>query len=991
MLPAIAPVHAQKFPGSFAAARAALARSENDRAVKLAQAALASSILSANERAVVRCLLAEALENLAREPEAIQVLSCYEQEPACAALSPATLRQVYLRLGSAYGYTGNLPPAIHYAKQALALAVQADTSGVASCHLLLGRLYRGLGEIGLARLQYRDALAAARFTGSHLLLAQIFLGRGTVSLAEGNLIGAQEDYERAREQLGAEPARLLRGKLEMNRAVLANLQGQAREATAMLERAVSHFTRARNPRLRAAAQTNLAFSLLQLGETARAQQLLKTALSTARSHGLSVAEAAALDTLGEMKLIQGAFGQAEALLRRSSEIARAAHNGFNEAQAHLTLGRCHLLAGQLALGEESFQRGEQISAHISDRRGRLAAKLFLAEARLAAENHEARKPPSPSASRLLADVRAEVQELNHLPLAGHWRELSGRLALAQGNYAEAMTWLHQAASIFDLIGHRYRAGVAHYHLGNAQARAGETKRAQRSFEQAEEIFQALGARPMRKKAATALAAFATPPQKLSIEPPEMSAAIATALFRLWEAGHSRELLLRELTLILREDFGVSPAIVYEHKADRLVSLCAQGCRERQAAILGKKLAQRRSRTTSGEEISRPEPDLYELTMSGGPKLALYLGSQSAALSPPLIAILLKQITAQLEIIRFRPAAEHLLPTAASIAADDLTLPDLIYQSQVMRRIVEQVHALRDSQITILITGEPGTGKELIARAIHALSPRASGPFVPFNCAAMPADLVESQLFGHRRGAFTGAHTDHPGLIRAAAEGTLFLDEIGELASAAQPKLLRFLERGEIQPVGEAAPRIVNVRVLAATNRRLPELIAEGKFRADLYHRIHVLELPLPPLRERREEIPLLAEHFLQRHCQREHKTSLRLSAEVTDRLTSYDWPGNVRQLSNEIERLVALTPGGSVITANNLSPHIIQPQAPAEAAPRATLEEARTELERRMLLDALARHQGSKKHTARELGVSRPTLDQMIARHHVDWPKAGNR
>jgi Nif-specific regulatory protein len=301
----------------------------------------------------------------------------------------------------------------------------------------------------------------------------------------------------------------------------------------------------------------------------------------------------------------------------------------------------------------------------------------------------------------------------------------------------------------------------------------------------------------------------------------------------------------------------------------------------------------------------------------------------------------------------------------------------------MRRIVEQVHALRDSHVTVLITGEPGTGKELIASAIHTLSRRVSGPFVPFNCAAVASELIESQLFGHRRGAFTGAHQDHLGIIREASEGTLFLDEIGELSIIAQPKLLRFLESGEIQPVGEKVPRTVNVRVLAATNRHLLELIAEGRFRADLYDRLHVLELRLPPLRDRREEIPLLAAHFLERHCEGESKERLRLSSKAMELLTAYDWPGNVRQLSNEIKRAVALTPSGNEITPTRLSPEIAR-QQPRR---RPTLDESRVELDRRLLLDALARHQGNKSRVAKELGLSRPGLRKLLERYDLTKPQ----
>ena len=225
-------------------------------------------------------------------------------------------------------------------------------------------------------------------------------------------------------------------------------------------------------------------------------------------------------------------------------------------------------------------------------------------------------------------------------------------------------------------------------------------------------------------------------------------------------------------------------------------------------------------------------------------------------------------------------------------------------------------------INVLVTGETGTGKEMIARVIHGASPRASRPFVPFNCTAVPKDLVDSQLFGHRKGAFTGAVADHPGVIRAAAGGTLYLDEIGDLGLDVQPKLLRFLESGEIQPLGEPRPQKVDVRIIASTNRNLDRLVAEGLFRADLFYRLNVVPLRLPPLRERREEVPPLAEHFLNRAAREFGKDRLQLAEETMEYLVLYRWPGNVRQLANEMRRLAAMAEPGAVLMPEHLDPAI---------------------------------------------------------------------
>ena len=223
---------------------------------------------------------------------------------------------------------------------------------------------------------------------------------------------------------------------------------------------------------------------------------------------------------------------------------------------------------------------------------------------------------------------------------------------------------------------------------------------------------------------------------------------------------------------------------------------------------------------------------------------------------------------------------------------------------------------------MLITGESGTGKELVARAIHVGSHRSAAMFLPYNCTTTGRDLADSQLFGHRRGSFTGAVSDQPGLVRTAAGGTLFLDEIGDLPLDVQPKLLRFLEQQEIMPIGETRPQRVDVRVLAATNADLEQRVAEGKFREDLYYRLSVIRIHVPPLRERREEIPHLSTFFLREASERLGKPDIQLSSETLDVFSQYWWPGNVRQLKNEIQRAVALSAPGGTIEPAHLSPEI---------------------------------------------------------------------
>ena len=312
--------------------------------------------------------------------------------------------------------------------------------------------------------------------------------------------------------------------------------------------------------------------------------------------------------------------------------------------------------------------------------------------------------------------------------------------------------------------------------------------------------------------------------------------------------------------------------------------------------------------------------------------------------------------------------------------------DFVFCSSEMTTLVASARRVAGMSITVLLTGETGTGKEMVARVIHGASARATRPFVPFNCTAVPKDLADSHLFGHRKGAFTGAVVDQPGVIRAAVGGTLYLDEIGDLGLDVQPKLLRFLESGEIQPLGDSQPQKVDVRVIASTNRNLDQLVAEGLFRADLFYRLNVVPFHLPPLRERREEVPPLAEHFLIRAAREFGKDRLRLSEETMEYLVLYRWPGNVRQLANEMRRLAAMSETGAVLMPEHLDPAITAgrrtvpvdcgPLMPTEVVVRldqphaALIEHA----ERAQIRYALAQCGGRLEAAAQMLGLSRKGL-----------------
>ncbi len=305
---------------------------------------------------------------------------------------------------------------------------------------------------------------------------------------------------------------------------------------------------------------------------------------------------------------------------------------------------------------------------------------------------------------------------------------------------------------------------------------------------------------------------------------------------------------------------------------------------------------------------------------------------------------------------------------------------IIGESAAMKAVFASMQKVIDTRVTVLIEGETGTGKERVASAFHYQSRRKDKLFVAQNCAAMPETLLESELFGHKRGAFTGADSDKKGLFELADGGTLFLDEIGEMPLALQAKLLRVLQEGEVRPLGASATRSVDVRIVAATNRNLEEEVKAGRFRQDLYYRLQVFPLRLPSLRERRDDIPLLARHFLERYSREMAKPVAGLSQQALELLMSYAWPGNVRELENEVQRLVIQAEPGGYVLPHDLSPRVRNVEGVLDRIrpPRGTLKDMVEHIEKWLLIEALREHDGNKSATARTLGITREGLHKKL-------------
>lgn len=328
----------------------------------------------------------------------------------------------------------------------------------------------------------------------------------------------------------------------------------------------------------------------------------------------------------------------------------------------------------------------------------------------------------------------------------------------------------------------------------------------------------------------------------------------------------------------------------------------------------------------------------------------------------------------------RPLGCH---TDEDNAFNDLIDRRIITQSPLMKEVFQLARKAAQVDSTVLVTGESGTGKELIAEAIHVNSPRAAGPFVTVNMAAVPEALVESELFGHVKGAFTDATGDRIGCFEAASGGTIFIDEIGDLLPASQAKLLRVLEKRVVTPVGSNHARTINVRVVAATNRPLEKMISKGAFREDLYYRLNVVRVLLPPLRERIGDVSLLVHHFVEHYCTTYHRPPMRVDDELMEFLQAHRWPGNVRELRNCVESMVVLS-NSNRLTLNDV------PRTPRKGAPSAHArfqvpeDVTLAEMEKAMITQTLERCGGNRTRAANKLSISVRTLQRKLARWAVD-------
>ncbi len=955
----------------------------------------ARSGLSASLLARARVLLSEALEMTGHYRESLDAVAMYEAPEARARLDAETALATRVRIGLSYNYTGDHPKALALLNAALReISEGGPDAQLGTVYAAISRVYRSISEYPIARDHSHKALEHFRRTGDWRGMAEAYFGIAIADVCEGDYDTSLENFEQALKLVGERPAPYFLGKVYNCLAGAYWYLKRPQEGIRALERSIDYYERIEHKSNAAVGYNNLGINLTLIGKWDEAHTALQRALALSLEAEVRGRETPTIfDSLGELQMLRGDLDEAREYIERAITLATEDSNKWHVAQAMRTQARCHLAMDDAAGALIHAEGALAVAERVGDRQAICESSLILAEAYLQAKNTE-------ECAALLQKVVGDALESpTDLAIAGDAQRVFGMLALARDNPTLATHHLGRSVSIFEMLGDRYRGARAHYWLGRAYAST-NSPRATEHLTLATRTFGELGARLDLKRAEAALAAIEPRAVEAHTERSTLSQLLT---LRLAEAVASRELLLRELAAVVHQETSARRVLIVEPSEDGHAKVvAAHGFSGVERARLAQAFDDVKS-DADREQLSRQQDaTVIQLHAPNAPPATLFISPRERSVLPGGASLepLLRVVELGMDVcaLRARVRMGRVTQDSSPLVGASL-MPGFIHSSPAMTSLVDEVHKIRSSDVTVLVTGESGTGKELVARAIHALSSRRSKIFVPFNCTAVPKELSEGYLFGYRRGAYTGAVSDSPGVIRTAAGGTMFLDEIGDLPLDLQPKLLRFLQEGEIQPLGESRPLKVDVRIIAATNTDLEGMVADGRFREDLYYRLNVIRLRVPPLRERRSEIPTIVNYYIDHYSTKFDRHDMQITPQAVDLLMVNDWPGNVRQLCNEVQRIVARAEDGTIITPDHLSPELkrittaatsLSPAssfgtAAAEAFDQGlSLADALSNLERRMMTEALRKHNGNISRAARELGLTRRGLYLKIERHSMD-------
>ena len=913
----------------------------------------------------IRCALAEAWllqDDLRQAAEALGRTPDSRERAAPARLSD--LWRMHGRLAAARGESSR---AINFLSRALRQAERAhDSRAIGLARYELGLCYRQVGDMPTVRDHLSAAASALHAAGDRRYLAMVHSLSGVSLAQDGRLEEALAAMRHAERLALAARAGDVLATVCGNQANVALMQHRHDEALALAERSVELQEESGTPHGLGIALASLGQIQVKLGNLTRAEETLNRALNV-RSPLRFMRETtgAVFDTLAQIHLIRGEPAEAGRALER----ARDAYGEYGAQTSGWYQWSLRVLEARTAMRRGDHDAALAVAREVATAPG--APASYAVQAELIAVEATLAEGRVAEAQERLDAVSPRIHAASMSGIWGEFLRLRGRVRTALGRATDAYHDFGQSVSVFELLGERYQAGLSYLELGRLASSAGARSRATRYLTHARGLFELLGAAP---ELAGADAALSEPPAAATGGYVGVQVDGDDALVRrLVEAAAIPSLLVREGATTLVEACDARAAVLFVGTGRGQTRVLAF------AGVDAESAHQLSMAALRGPGPGAPPLIMEEIgTDPSGPRLAVVSMARpfSAAAGQRfrMLCAVLRQGLALCDA-RDRPAE----PSATVLERQlEPLVPGFVCASAAMQRVAEQIQRLQGNDLTVLITGESGTGKDLVARAIHAGSLRSERMFLPYNCTSATRELADSQLFGHRKGSFTGAIADQPGVLRTAVGGTLFLDEVGDLPLDVQPKLLRFLEQGEVLPVGDTRPHKVDVRVVAATNADLEGRVADGAFREDLFYRLSVIGIHVPPLRERREEIPHLSTYFLREASERLGKPGIRLSAETLDLFDVFPWPGNVRQLRNEVQRAVALAPAGGTVDPDMLSPALAG--APQGDLPnpgrsrRTTLAAAVQRLEREMIEQALERAGGNISETARVLGLTRRGL-----------------
>ena len=947
----------------YGQAARALERGTGVEAASILVRAMRQPGLHRDEQIQMRCALAEAWllqDDVRRATEALG-----QPPEGRERLDPARLSDLWRMHGRLAVARGEPSRGIAFLTKALTQAERAhDSRAIGLAHYELGLCYRHVGDMAIVREHITKAASALHAAGDRRHLAMVHSLSGVTRAQEGRLDEAVAALRQAERLAVMVEAGDVMATVCGNQANVALMQHRHDQALALAERSVELQEQAGTPHGLGIALASLGQICVRVGNLKRAEDALNRALDVRSPlHFMRETTGGVFDTLAQIHLIRGQHDEASRCLQKA-----------REAYGPTVANRWYQWSVRALEARVALRRGDGASALAIA--GEVAGSsdapaIYALQAELIAIESLLTLGKIDDAEHRLDAISGRVQPGTMSGTWGEFLRMRGRLHAAAGRSVDAYHDLGQSVSVFDLLGEGYQSGLSYLELGRLAAAAGARSRATRYLTDAATIFEGLGAAPDLADARAALnhVPSVTTGGYVGVQVDGDAALVR----RLVDAAAIPALLARDGATALLEACDAQAVVLFVRGTNGQVQLLGTaGC----DAEGGRALAAAAHRLSPSSVPLAVEP--IGVTSAGGRFAAVSAARSLAGPALQRFRTLCAVLRQGFELCQARDRQPDATGAAIERPLEPL-LPGFVCASAAMQRVAEQIQRMQGNDLTVLITGESGTGKDLVARAIHAGSPRRANMFLPYNCTSATRELADSQLFGHRRGSFTGAIADQAGVLRTAVGGTLFLDEVGDLPLDVQPKLLRFLEQGEVLPVGDTRPQRVDVRVVAATNADLESRVSDGKFREDLFYRLSVIRIHVPPLRERREEIPHLSTFFLRDASERLGKPGVRLTAETLDIFDTFPWPGNVRQLRNEVQRAVAMAPPDGSITPDLLSPVFGVHDQPADDGARArgrrtTLAAAIEKIEREMIQSALDRSSGNISETARILGLTRRGL-----------------